>query len=68
MIRMRWRWRPYGSSIHVNVHTAPITAVDQEPKAESFMNCGRLIFAQDEWRDVVALLGPRIDVVEDEGP
>jgi len=68
MMRMRWRWRPYGDSIHVNVHTAPITAVDQEPKPGTWMNSGRLIFSREDWRDVVALLGPRIDVVEDESP
>ncbi len=54
MILMRWRWRPYGDHIHVNVFTAPISTLEHEPKGETFMNCGSLIFSRDEWLDVVA--------------
>jgi hypothetical protein len=65
MILMRWRWRREGQHVHVRVFTAQQTEWNQEPARDTFAFCGRLIFAADEWLDVLALLGPRIDVLED---
>lgn len=63
---MRWRWRPYGSAIHVDVMTAQVTALDQEPHPARLHGVGCLVIPAEEWHDVVALLGPRVEVVCDE--
>ncbi len=60
---MRGRWRLFGTHIRVSVLTAEIVERQQEPRA--FTLCGILTFSRHEWHDVVALLNPAVDVIED---
>jgi hypothetical protein len=60
---MRWRAETLGDRVHVRVFTAPIASRKEEPKPGAFQFAGRLVFRAGEWADVVALLGPQVEVV-----
>jgi hypothetical protein len=66
MIRMRWRWQAYGPQIHVRVDTAPLPARDTEPASRLYASCGRLVFRSEEWADIMALLGPQVELIRED--
>jgi hypothetical protein len=64
MILLRWRWRRQGTHIQVRVFTADVPALNQEPAPAAWAFCGHLSFSVHDWLDIVAALGPRVDLVE----
>jgi hypothetical protein len=66
MILLRWRWRRQGTRVQVRVFTGEVPTVAHEPPVNQWTFCGHLTFRVIDWPDVVALLGPRIDLREDE--